>query len=137
NTFYNPANPSARPDIQILASRNLGAGSPAVCDGPLAGQSGGCGSHPEQLEPFGGIPAIHPPNFDPQSQQVADALNDFGCRMIFQTTDIPCTETAAGNPRVVSLQSEGQFCSERTWDGAEPFPKGDTLLTARWRDFAG
>lgn len=137
NTSYNPNDPGARPDIQILVDRDLGNGSPAVCDGPLAPQTLGCGAGPEELVPRGGIPAVEPATFDPASQAVADALNDFGCRMSFFNVDTPCTLSPFNNPRVVSLQSQGQFCTENSWDLFAQFPKGDTQLTARWRDFAG
>jgi len=137
NTNYNPLNPGARPDIQILANRAIGAGDPAVCDGPLAPQTAGCGPGAEQLEFFGGVPGIDPPNFEAMTLEVAAALNDFGCRLVFHTVDQPCTVSEFDNPRTVSTQSQGQFCSDPTWVGAEPFHKGDTLLTARWRDFSG
>lgn len=137
NTSYDPTNPNVRPDIQILSNRPIGAGNPDVCDGALAPQPAGCGSSPGELRPFGGIPAVDPPEFADPSQAVADALNDFGCRMTFNTSDGPCTLTSGGNQRFVSTQSQGQYCSNGAWPGAEPFPKGDTVLTVRWRDAAG
>jgi len=140
NTSYNAFDPGARPDIQILASRKIGAGDPAVCDAVLPARptGTGCGASAPFVEgAAGGIPAIEPPTFDPASQAVADALNDFGCRMSFNTTDSPCTLSAFGNPRVVATDSQGQFCSESVWDVADLFPKGDTVLTARWRGTGG
>lgn len=138
NMSYDPFNPGVRPDLQVLANRAIGAGDPAVCDGELARQTGtGCGGSPPQLERFGGIPAVDPPTFDLTSQTVADALNDFGCRMTFNGSDAPCTLSAAGNPRFAANDSVGQFCSESVVAGAEAFHQGDTLLTARWRDAGG
>lgn len=136
-SVYDPTNPNARPDLQILSNRPIGAGNPAVCDGALAPQPLVCGPGPEEIRPFGGIPAVDPPEFADPSQAVADALNDFGCRMTFNTSDGPCTLTSGGNQRFVSTQSQGQYCSNGAWPGAEPFPKGDTVLTVRWRDAAG
>ena len=52
--------PSARPLLQVSASRDLGNGSVRVCD-----------------QGEGGIPGISPPNFGPD-QSIADALNDIG-----------------------------------------------------------
>lgn len=138
NMSYDAFNPAVRPDIQILSNRAIGAGDPAVCDGELARPTGtGCGASPPQLVQFGGIPAVDPPTFEPASQAVADALNDFGCRMAFFASDGPCTFSAAGNPRFVAADSAGQFCTEGTVVGAEGFHSGDTLLTARWRDASG
>jgi hypothetical protein len=143
NMGYNEFDPGTRPHIQVLASQALGAGSPLVCDAPReATQTGtGCGGAPPSFPPLdfseGGIPAIDPPVFDPASQTVADALNDFGCRMTFNTVDSPCTVTASGNPRVVATDSQGQFCSESAWSLFDRFHSGDTMLTARWRDNAG
>ncbi len=143
NTSYNAFNPGARPDIRILANADLGAGDPAVCDAvEQARPTGtGCGASPPSVPPLdftqGGIPGFDPPTYDPESQAVADALNDFGCRMTYNTVDSPCTISASGNPRVVSTNSQGQFCSESVWSPYDRFRSGDTLLTARWRDSSG
>jgi hypothetical protein len=65
------SDPSARPDLQIIADRDLGNGSTLVCD---------AGPAPR----IGGVPGINPPTFDITSQKVADALNDFACRFADQ-----------------------------------------------------
>ncbi len=140
NTSYNANDPGARPDIQILASRDLGAGDPAVCDAPLPARQtlgASCGEAPPAVESDGGIPAIEPPNYDLASQAVADAINDFGCRMAYNSVDSPCTLSSFGNPRYASPQSQGQFCTEGVLSAGDViFPSGDTVLTARWRDSA-
>lgn len=140
NSSYDEFSADARPDVQILSNRNLGAGDPAVCDGPQpAPETGfGCGGRPGAVIPIGGIPGFADPDFESPSRAISDALNDFGCRMAYKPPSEPCTVTALGNPRyVMGTNSTDQFCTERTWDGNEPFPRGDTLLTARLRDFAG
>lgn len=137
NTSFNEFDPGERPDIQIISDRDLGAGDPAVCDGTLARQTlgGACGPHTPSVMADGGVPAMS--SFDPSSQAVANALNDFGCRMAFFTAEAPCTETDFGNPRYASTESQGQFCSESTISFEMRFPSGDTTLTARWRDSFG
>ncbi len=122
----NPANPSVRPDLQILSTRALGNGSAAVCDnGPLPNL------------PLGGVPGIDPPDFDPNSQAVADALNDFGCRFDVHTSDNPCTNDGAGNPAFLGPGTTLQYCT-LTVVGAElHFPPGDTVLTVQVRDTDG
>jgi hypothetical protein len=122
----NPDDPTARPDLQILSNRDLGNGSVAVCDnGPL----------PDA--PLGGVPGIDPPDFDPTSQVVADALNDFGCRFDVHTPDSPCTNNDAGNPAFVSPDTTVQYCSLAVIGAEMHFPKGDTLLTVQVRDAGG
>jgi len=119
-----PSDPTARPDIQIEANRNLGNGSAAVCDiGPLP-------------NPLGGIPGFDPPSFDPTSQMVADALNDFGCRFAAHTASDPCTLSDSGNPKLVAPDTAVQFCSASVVGHESEFQQGDTLLTVQWRDNA-
>ena len=119
----NPTNPSVRPDLQILSTRALGNGSAVVCDkGPLPNV------------PLGGVPGFDPPDFDPNSQAVADALNDFGCRFDVHTSDNPCTNNDAGNPTFLGDGTTLQYCT-LTVVGAElHFPPGDTVLTVQVRD---
>lgn len=120
-------NPADRPDIQIQVDRNIGNGSPAVCDTSTA----------DPNDPPGGVPGIAPPSFNPGSQMITDALNDFGCRLSFNNALSPCTETASGLS-FVSSRSTAQFCSTAVVDfGFERFPDGDTLMTVRWRDQGG
>lgn len=138
NSSYDPFSPTVRPNVQILTSRNLGAGDPTVCDGPVSSPTGsGCGDRPPFVEPLGGIPAIDPPTFDMTSIAVADALNDFGCRMSYQPSADACTKSSFGNFRYVDPTSTGQFCSAGVVGVEMLFPSGDTILTARLTDTAG
>jgi hypothetical protein len=118
--------PGERPDVQMEADRDLGNGSPVVCDEATM----------DPVIPPGGIPGISPPSFDPGSQMITDALNDLGCRFDFNTTLSPCTMTASGFGFASPL-STVQFCSSGVVDFSYRFPLGDTLLTARWRDSGG
>lgn len=138
NSSYDPFSPAVRPSIQILSNRNLGNGNPAVCDGPIVFPTGfGCGERPPVIVPMGGIPGFDPPDFDPASQAVADALNDFGCRMTYLGPSEPCTKSDFGNPRYVDTRSTDQFCSGGTISADMRFPPGDTMLVARWLDSRG
>jgi hypothetical protein len=123
NTFNsNSTDPTARPDLQIQANRNLGDGSSAVCDsGPAPA-------------PLGGVPGINPPNFDPASQMVADALNDLGCRFDFHNSNSPCTVDENNIPGFVSPDTDSQFCTGSVLSNALRFWPGDTLLTVQLRD---
>lgn len=121
-----PANPSIRPDFQLLASRNLGNGSTVICD-----HRGGLNAVP----PFGGIPG-NTLDFNPSSQRVADALNDIGCRFDSRNLNDSCTKNAAGNFRFVDPRSTIQFCSELTVDAFWAVPLGDTIFAVQLRDLA-
>ena len=100
----------------------MGDGSPAVCDkGP--GPS------------LGGVPSIDPTDFDPNSQSIADALNDFACRFVPHTRiDEACTRDELGNDTFVSNETSVQFCFEPAVGAEVAFPVGDTMLTALVRD---
>jgi len=119
-----PNDPTARPDMQIIANRNLGNGSALVCD---------AGPEPQ---PLGGVPGINPPTFDLTSQKVADALNDFGCRFDNNTL-APCTLTPRENYGFVASDTSTQFCTAQVLGRELLFQSGDTLLTAQWRDGLG
>lgn len=138
NTSYDEFSPDSRPDVQILSSRDIGPGNPAVCDGPQPAPEtgGGCGGRPEPVVPIGGIPAVEPPDFTTISRRISDAMNDFGCRLAYKPQGEACT-VVNGNWRYVSNQSVVQFCTERVWASPESFPSGDTTLTVRLRDFSG
>jgi len=123
-----PANPSIRPDFQLLPNRNLGNGSSLICD-----HRSGLGSQP----PFGGIPGFSPIDFNPSSQAVADALSDIGCRFTARGTLEPCTISRFGNPRFIDLTSTIQFCNELTIDAYWALPVGDTVFGVQLRDFTG
>jgi hypothetical protein len=125
----NTSDPTKRPDIQIEANRDLGTGdgrgSLAICDvGPTPA-------------PLGGVPGIDPPSFDPDSQFIANALNDFGCRFASNTVDKCTYIDDSGFTKYVMADSTAQYCNLRV-NGAEmAFPPGDTLLTVQLRDIAG
>jgi len=140
STFnYDPNDPTARPDLQVIASRPLGANpTTAVCD-----------TMPPSV---GGVPAVNPPNFS-ITQPISDAMNDLGCRFV-DGTGLPqgrgssadaCTAATDGTFRFVcnTASSPGctsgmttiQFCGAVNTPFA--FPQGDTLITVLLRDRAG
>lgn len=121
-----PSLPELRPDLQIVANRPLGNGSPAVCDRGL----------PPPQGTGGGIPAVADVDFDDPSPSLTDALNDFACRFAVQPSrGDACTLDARGNFDFVSRLSTIQFCNQVASIAA--FPPGDTLLTVRLLDVAG
>ncbi len=122
-----PADPSVRPDLQIEVSRDLGNGSPAVCDN-TAGN-------------FGGVPGIDPPSFE-ETQRITDALNDFGCRFndgtgmtLGRDSQSACVLFPDGEFHFVDPTATIEFCGFITRPMA--FPTGDTIVTARLRDRSG
>jgi len=123
------ADTTALPDLQMLASRQLGNGSAEVCD--------------ETYPHLGGIPGFFPPEFLPV-QAVADAVNDLGCRFDDGTGNPfargnaldACTRSDQGfGFGFVDRTSTVQFCA--LVNSGWPFPAGDTILAARIRDAAG
>lgn len=124
STFTAPGTP----DLQIQATRNLGNGSPAVCD--------------NEPPHFGGVPGIDPPRLD-DANSIADALNDFGCRFIDGTGAThgrPCTQACIhfddGEFHCKDdNHTEEQFCAPIGM--LLQFPGGDTLVTVRVRDVLG
>jgi hypothetical protein len=123
---YDPDNQSGLPDLQVLASYPLGNGDPTVCE---AG---------DQI----GIPAIESLMFD-GSQEVAAAVNDFGCRVdngegvtVARTTSAEaCTRATTFDFSFVHVDTQVQFCAlvARSFE----FAFGDTVLAARVRDING
>ena len=110
--------PSARPLLQVSASRDLGNGSVRVCD------QGGCG-----------IPGISPPNFGPD-QSIADALNDIGCRFsVASNPAASCTLNEFGVHAFVDPRTQLQFCLPIST--VEAFPDGITLVSAQILDVEG
>lgn len=104
-----------RPDLQLLSSRPLGDGSPAVCDG--------------------GIVAIDPPNFG-SGQGITNALNDIACNALAATAAaFACTQDVFGTQGFVTPRPFVQFCVTVARDRV--FPPGETLLTVRLRDLLG
>ncbi|MCX8070916.1 MAG: hypothetical protein N3C12_00495 [Candidatus Binatia bacterium] len=122
------------PDLQIWTSRDLGNGSPEVCDRaearpgatPVAG---------------GGVPATNPVNFELSVDNIA-RVNDFACRFR-DGQDQPfgryegeqCMLLASGDYGFASQESQVQFCA--MVDAAIAFPTGETLITVRLRDVDG
>ena len=125
--MYNAHNPAVLPDLQMLLSRPLGNGSPAVCDKSLPNQ--------------GGVPAVKPLDFT-GTQAVADAINDLGCRVddgmgTPQGVDAAdaCTQFPDGEFHFVDPSSTLQFCTPiaQGWS----FSPGTTIVKARVRDALG
>lgn len=120
--------PTVLPDLQIIASNNLGNGSFAVCD--------------DSPDMPGGVPGV--PDFAP-TQMVADAINDLACRFL----DGSGTPGGRGpNDACIVFEDDPvlfhfkdptstvEFCGEIN-QGAVPFPKDETLVSVRLRDIAG
>jgi hypothetical protein len=118
---HSATDPTLRPDLEIQVDRPLGDGSEVVCD---------------KLRPvIGGVPAINPPSFN-ETQQVADTLNDLGCRFeTFLESESSCTLGPNEDWSFRDSETKMQFCMTvaRAWN----FPIGDTLVSARLRDSAG
>jgi hypothetical protein len=118
---YQADDPSVRPDLEIISSRDLGDGSKKVCD---------------RMKPdLGGVPAVNPPRFDTK-KEISDAINDFACRFeTFNESASSCTATAQGDFAFIERDTQQQFCMmvARAWG----FPEGDTIITVRVRDMKG
>ncbi|MBI3782185.1 MAG: hypothetical protein HY270_02170 [Deltaproteobacteria bacterium] len=118
---YQAGDPKVRPDLEIISSRDLGNGSPKVCD---------------RMRPdIGGIPAVNPTRFD-ETQKISDAINDFSCRFeTFNESQSSCTSTKTGDFSFVKQDTTQQFCMmvAHAWS----FTEGDTILTVRVRDMNG
>lgn len=126
NAFTDGVTP---PDLQILVSRDLGDGNPAVCDVDV------------ENSVFGGVPGIPSLQFSDDAA-VIDAINDLGCRVndgtgapVGRPDAFPCTRDAFGNFSFVNPLSTIQFCLPiaRAWR----FPDGETLVSARVRGIDG
>jgi hypothetical protein len=118
---YVPDDPKVRPDLEIETNRDMGDGSPAVCD---------------RTRPhIGGIPAINPANFA-ETQKISDTINDFSCRFeTFIESDGSCTLSKNGDYSFINKQTTTQFCMIVA--RAYMFPVGRTLLSVRVRDSEG
>ncbi len=112
--------PGGLPDLQIEVSRDLGNGSPAVCD--------------DAPGTAGGVPATDPVDF---SVVRANAINDLACRfkIIAGQPDDACTRFADAVDHFVDPTTTLQFCSQV--DQPFAFQGGDTVVTVRLRDVAG
>jgi hypothetical protein len=118
---YVPGDPKVRPDLEIETSRDMGNGSPEVCD--------------RQRPNIGGIPGINPPSFA-ETPKISDAINDFGCRFeTFIESDGSCTLSKGGDYSFISKDTTTQFCMIVA--RAYMFPVGKTLLSVRVRDSEG
>lgn len=122
-----PLDRNARPDVQILVSRALGDGNPAVCD------------HDPARPPQGGVPAAEPFAFA-DGQGVTDVMAEMSCRIRGGTRTNPndaCTQAddAPFGFAFINPESRVQFCVriEQPWR----FPVGDTIVAARVLDIAG
>lgn len=126
NQAYDPVN--FAPGVEIIASRPLGDGSPAVCD-----------YDPPRI---GGVPAVEPLEFrnDPM---VRDAIADLGCRFndgagapLGRTgNNNACTRDTGALFNFIDPLTELQYCLPiaKAW----AFPVGDTIVAARVRDAGG
>ncbi len=125
---YDEEDPTILPDLQVLLSSPLGNGNPEVC-----------ADDPEVRD---GIPATTPLVFA-ANQTVADAINDFGCRVndgtghalgVGQSEDA-CTTFADGSNHFVASETTAQYCAPIS--SARQFPVGATVVAARVRDSSG
>jgi hypothetical protein len=126
---YTEAGTTKDPDLQVILSRDLGNGDPAVCD----------------VTPpnFGGVPATVPFAFD-ASAAARDHVADMGCRFndgagnrqgrVDRT--LACTKSADGDFTFVDRGSAIQYCTDPI---APPwaFASGDTIVAARVKDGSG
>ena len=116
---------SGRAGVQILASRPLGNGSPAVCD-----------TTPPTI---GGVPAPRPDLQFDGSQAVTDAINDLACRFdLHPATETACTLDELGNNAFVAPATldTRQYCTPVV--GSElTFPSGITRLKLQIKDTSG
>jgi hypothetical protein len=117
-----PQCPSGRSAVELLFSRPLGNGSPAVCD--------------EAPPNPGGVPAVPSLTFD-TTQMVTDAINDIGCRMDSHATSATaCTFDALGNFSYVNSLTTLQYCSSPVVGNEVAFPSGITMVKVQVQDTA-
>ncbi|HVN86939.1 MAG TPA: hypothetical protein VMW17_19070 [Candidatus Binatia bacterium] len=122
---YDPNDPTLRPDVQVLVSRQLGDGTPDVCD--------------NMFPSLGGVPAVDPPDFS-ETQQISDAINDLGCRFNDGTGNPSgradpldaCTVFSDGTFHFVDGTTRVQYCLPVL--AAYRFLAGDTVVSARIRN---
>lgn len=125
---YDANDPTVLPDLQILLSRPIGFGTPAVCD-----------TLPPQQA---GVPPASGFSFD-GSEEVSRVVNDLGCRFN-NGAGLPLGRVQRGDACTrtpitldfdfVDPGSTIQFCGPiaRAW----AFAPGDTIVKARVRDNA-
>jgi hypothetical protein len=116
---------SDRGDVQVLFSRDIGdPGNPNLI----------CDKGPPPV-PFGGVPGIDPPNFDP-GQSVTEAIQDFACRLSVQEdTSVACTRNRFGQYAYLNPLSRKQFCYQVP--ETTEFQEGDTVVDIQLKDLAG
>ena len=118
---YSATDPKMRPDLEVEFDRPLGDGSAAVCD---------------RIRPaIGGVPAVNPATWA-ETQPVADAINDVGCRFeVFLESESSCTLGRNEDWQFREPATKIQFCMTvaKAWN----FPVGDTVVSVRLRDTAG
>jgi len=118
--------PGDVPDLQIQVTRQIGDGSPDVCD-DIPGM-------------LGGVPAISPPSFD-RTMQNDDAINDLACRFLDGAgakrsrqcgSATACLLMPNGDFGCADSRSSSQYCAQISQN--LEFPPGDTLVTVRVLD---
>lgn len=119
--------PGALPDLQMILSRAIGDGSPAVCD--------------DMPPEIGGVPATQPFLYAGTAAAI-DAMNDLGCRSDdgqgeprARSAREACTQNRSGEFAFVSSNATAQFCVPIA--GAWAFPGGDTIVAVRVADVSG
>lgn len=114
---------TVRPDVQVLATNDLGDGSPLTCDiGPAPA-------------PSGGVPGIDPPVFGP-GQDVTAALQDIACRFsLHKTSAEACTKNDFGNFSYLGAGTRRQYCFAVSQNAA--FPPGQTVIAVQLVDAVG
>lgn len=120
NSILPITDPSGRPSVQILASRDLGNGSLAI----------DC-----RTIPLGGVKGFPALSFD-AGQDITTALRDMACRFEFATLATnACTRDRNGNFAFINGTSTRQFCFQVPAVAA--LPLGDTILALQFRDTNG
>lgn len=115
---YSESDPTVRGDLEVISNRDLGNGTPAVCD--------------RQRPNIGGIPGIQPLSFD-ETPQISAAINDLACRFeTFTESDFSCTMNERESYAFVDPETTTQFCLIVA--RAYAFPEGTTELNVRLRD---
>jgi hypothetical protein len=114
-----------RGDVQVLFSRDIGdpGNNNLICD-----------KGPPPI-PFGGVPGINPPNFDPGAE-ITEAIQDVACRFTVQeTSDLACTRNRFGAFSYLGSGTRKQFCFQVSQTTV--FDVGDTTVAAQLQDLAG
>jgi len=109
--------PGQLPDLQALASNDLGDGSAEVCDLST-----------------GGVPGVDPPDLD--RSDVTDAMRDMACRFSAQPVSAPCTRGPLGNFAFLAAGTTRQYCFQVPQAAAFP-AAADTVLAVRVSDQVG